>query len=277
VLKVVKGVLQSTLMRREMPYRVLLPSGPAAGRESYPVLYLLHGLFGSCDNWLELTKIAEYADGRNIAIVMPEGGDGWYTDSASVESDRYESYFTSELAPKIERLFPVATERRKRGIAGLSMGGYGAFKFALKRPNAFIFAGAMSGAFEAPHRTEAAPGFDWGILGPSVNRAFGAEGSPARRDGDIFRLVNEIAEKASDLPYFYLDCGIEDGFLGINRRLAKLLKRKGIRYEYHENAGGHDWDYWDRQIERVLDVFEEKVLHTGRNSPKNQFGIGQTN
>lgn len=259
MVKIVKGILQSELMRREMPYRILLPPDFESYTERYPVLYLLHGLFGSCDNWLELTKIVDYAAGRNIAIVMSEGGDGWYTDSATVEDERYESYFTSELVPEIESRFPISDRRRKRGLAGLSMGGYGAFKFALRQPDRYFFSASASGAFEAPQRTEGAAGFDWEILGPSVSMAFGEKDSEQRRKGDIFRLVAEAAEKKCVMPYFYLDCGIEDGFLGANRRLARLLKQQGISHEYHENAGGHDWDYWDHQVERILDVFEEKL------------------
>jgi len=243
-------------MQREMPYRVLVPQELKDPHEKLPVLYLLHGLFGCCDNWLELTNIVDYTAGRGYVIVMPEGGDGWYTDSGSVERDKYESYFTNELIPEIEGRFPVSTERAKRGIAGLSMGGYGAFKFALKQPNRFFFAGSMSGAFEAPHRTEAAPGFDWEILGPSVIRAFGEQGSARRKSGDVLRSINETD---GDLPYFYLGCGVEDGFLPVNRLVSRLLKQKGIRHEFHEGPGGHGWSYWDAQLAHMLEVFEEKL------------------
>jgi S-formylglutathione hydrolase FrmB len=262
VVKIVKGILQSELMRREMPYKVLLPPDFESSTEKYPVLYLLHGLFGSCDNWLEFTKICDYASGRNIIIVMPEGGDGWYTDSARVADDRYESYFTNELVPEMERRFPISRDRKSRGIAGLSMGGYGAFKLALRLPERYLFVASTCGAFEAPLRTDGAAGFDWEILGPSVTRAFGENDSEQRRNGDIFKLVAEAAEKNGEMPYFYLDCSLDDGFLEINRQLAKLLRKHGISHEYRENRGGHDWNYWDGQIERILDVFEEKLFST---------------
>jgi S-formylglutathione hydrolase len=125
------------------------------------------------------------------------------------------------------------------------------------QPDRFIFAGSMSGAFEAPHRAEAAPGFDWEILGPSVTRAFGERGSARRTSGDVIRSINEAG---GDLPYFYMDCGIEDGFLPINRLVSRLLKHKGFQHEYHESPGGHDWRYWDTQLARMLDVFEENLL-----------------
>lgn len=245
-------------MQREMPYRIILPEGPFDGK--YPVLYLLHGLFGSCDNWLDLTGIADYAAGKHIAIVMPDGGDGWYTDSATIESDKYESYFTSELLPGIEGRFPVSQDRARRGIAGLSMGGYGAFKLALKQPGRYFFAASTSGAFEAPLRTEASEGFDWEVLGPSVTRAFGDRESAARLEGDVFELIAKAARSGKDLPYFYLDCGIEDPFLKVNSMLADALKQYGIRHAYYEKAGGHDWNYWDSRLKRILNVFEDKLL-----------------
>jgi S-formylglutathione hydrolase FrmB len=252
-----------------MPYRLIMPDVLATSHEKYPVLYLLHGLFGSCDNWLELTGIAEYAAERNMAIVMPEGGDGWYTDSATLEDDRFESYFTSELMPEIEGRFPLGGSRDKRGISGISMGGYGAFKFALKHPEQFCFAASMSGAFEAPLRTDGAVGFVWEILGPSVNRAFGGENSEARLTGDIFALAEDLPDDGDRQPYFYLDCGSEDGFAAINRRFANLLKLAQIDYEYHEGPGGHDWNYWDSRLNTVLGVFEEKISSpNGKNRQK---------
>ena len=264
-------------MQRELPFWVILPENYETSKENYPVLYLLHGLFGSCDNWRELTKIVDYAAGRGIAIVMPEGEDGWYTDSATNSNDRFESYFTIELIPEIEQRFSLGGTRDKRGVAGISMGGYGAFKFALKHPDRFFFAGSMSGAFEAPLLTDGADGFVWETLGPSVTRAFGGENSAERQSGDIFRLVKDLEVDGPELPYFYLDCGAQDGFALINRRFADRLKLAQIDYEYHEVPGAHDWNYWNSRLEKVLDIFEEKL--TSRTVKENKTGqqIGQTN
>src|SRR5688572_19279520 len=83
--------LNSKLMAREMPYRVILPNGYDAKEKAsvrYPVVYLLHGLSGHFDNWTDKTKLAAYAGQFDFVVVTPEGGDGWYTDSATAASDR---------------------------------------------------------------------------------------------------------------------------------------------------------------------------------------------
>ncbi len=131
--------LNSNLMRREMPYRVVLPTNYRSSNEKtfYPVIYLLHGLTGHFDNWTDKTKLAEYAAKYNFIIVTPEGNNGWYTDSASVPNDKYESYIIQELIPEIDKNYRTLKDKKHRVIAGLSMGGYGSIKFGLKYPEMF--------------------------------------------------------------------------------------------------------------------------------------------
>ena len=250
-------------MQREIPYRIILPENYDKTVKRYPVLYLLHGLFGCCDNWLELTDLRNYALGKELIIVLPEGENGWWTNSATDEADKFESYFIEELIPEIDLLYKTIGTKEKRAIVGLSMGGYGAFKFAFKNPDLFVFACSISGAFDAPNQTESNPGFDWENLGPSILKAFGAGNSQTRIENDLFEIIRQFpAEEISQLPYFYFDCGIEDGFLEVNRKLAGLLKEKEILFEYHETPGGHDWDYWDKEIKQILQIAAEKLRST---------------
>src|SRR5690606_17173813 len=100
---------------RDMPYRVILPAENAASSTSrYPVIYLLHGLTGHYNNWTDLTKIAEYAKSYKLVIVMPEGGDGWYTDSVSKTNEKWESYIVQELIPEVDKKFRTNTGRNQR-------------------------------------------------------------------------------------------------------------------------------------------------------------------
>ena len=85
---------------------------------------------------------------------MPEGDDGWYTDSATVPNDKYETYIIKELIPEIDKKFRTLADREHRIIAGLSMGGYGSIKFGLKYPNLFSIVGSFSGAFDAANAYE---------------------------------------------------------------------------------------------------------------------------
>ena len=249
--------LGSRLMAREMPYRVVLPVGYDAKEkagERYPVVYLLHGLTGHFDNWTDKTKLAEYAAQFNFIIVTPEGGDGWYTDSASVAVDRYETYITDELIPEIDRKFRAAADRNSRVIAGLSMGGYGALKFGLKYPEKFVLAGSFSGALGATSLSEKNAGA-W--IAKSITGVFGDEASETRKASDIFRIVREMpAEKAKQLPFLYFDCGTEDFLAQNNRDFMNLLVEKKIRHEYRQLPGGHNWIYWDAQVQEFLRLSE---------------------
>ncbi|MGH9960456.1 MAG: alpha/beta hydrolase, partial [Pyrinomonadaceae bacterium] len=144
--------LKSSLLGRSINYRILYPveyQYPAKREKRFPVLYLLHGVTGQSSDWLERTRIALYATKYDLFIVMVEGGNGWYTDSATVPADKYESYILKELMPQVEGRFRVSQERAGRAVAGLSMGGYGAVKFGLKYPETFALVGSMSGAFGA--------------------------------------------------------------------------------------------------------------------------------
>lgn len=249
--------LNSKLMAREMPYRVILPLGYEAREkagERYPVVYLLHGLGGHFDNWTDKTKLAEYAAAFGFIIVMPEGGDGWYTDSATVPNDRYETYIADELIFEIDKKFRTISDRQQRAIAGLSMGGYGAVKFGLKYPDKFVLAGSFSGAFDAASLNEKNSSA-W--IAKSIMSVFGKDESDTRRTNDIFRIVRELpAEKTSVLPFFYVDCGTEDLFAGNNREFMRLLVEKKIKHEYRQLPGGHTWIYWDAQIREFLRLGE---------------------
>jgi S-formylglutathione hydrolase FrmB len=219
----------------------------------YPVLYLLHGLAGHYDNWLSKTKLKEYAALYQMIIVTPEGNDGWYTDSATVPADKYESYIVQELIPEVESRYRAIKGRQGRAVAGLSMGGYGALKFAVKYPDKFIFAASISGALDPAVRSDANPRNVWSFLRPSIMQTFGPPDSPVRAANDLQKLFRDFpAERIASLPFLYLDCGTEDGFLATNRELAALLLERKIPHEFRELPGKHDWAYWDQQVQEVL-------------------------
>lgn len=244
--------LESQLMDRQMPYRVILPSGYSDAKNSskrYPTIYLLHGLTGHYDNWTTQTGLAKYAETYQIIIVTPEGDNGWYTDSVSNPNEKYESYIVKELVPEIDSKFRTISDRAHRAIGGLSMGGYGAIKFGLKYPGMFRLAGSFSGALRAAQFSEK----NSGAIGKAIANIFGPEGSEIRLNNDIFRLVTDITpEKVKDLPFIYLDCGTEDFIFSQSRDFSALLIEKKIPHEFRELPGGHTWPYWDRQVQEFL-------------------------
>lgn len=254
--------LKSALLGRSINYRVLFPVNYySADKEQkrFPVIYLLHGLTGESANWIDKTRIALYAMHYDIFVVMVEGGNGWYTDSATVPADKYESYILQELIPDVEKRFRVSKERDGRAVAGLSMGGYGALKFGFKHPDLFAFVASMSGAFGAANWTEADLKNHESIK-KSLLQTFGPRGSSTRADNDLFKLARQVStETVKSLPFVYLDCGTEDILFQDNRAFVGLLLEKKIAHEYRELPGSHDWQYWDRQIQEILKLTSQRL------------------
>jgi S-formylglutathione hydrolase FrmB len=243
------------MVGKPLPYNVVLPPGYALAAQAkvrYPVLYLLHGLGGSAGDWVSArARLAEHAAEHRLIVVVPEGRDGWYTDSATVPNDKFETYFVEELIPDVQRRFRTVESREGRAVAGLSMGGYGALKFGLKHPSKFVFAASMSGALAAPSWRPEDPLPDF--VKPSVVRVFGPSNSPTRPANDLYKLVRELTpERVAALPFLYIDCGTEDFLILSNREMSALLLERKVPHEYRQLPGTHSWPYWDAQVREVL-------------------------
>ncbi|MET0646309.1 MAG: alpha/beta hydrolase family protein [Pyrinomonadaceae bacterium] len=256
---------ESKLIGAPLPYNVILPAdykSDASKNRRYAVIYLLHGLMGSADNWVsDRARLADHAAQYPFIIVAPEGRNAWYTDSATVPAEKFESYFVRELIPDVDRRFRTLASREGRAVAGLSMGGYGSLKFGLKHPGLFAFAGSLSGALGAaawlPDEKMLA------FVRPSIARVYGPANEPdneTRRANDIYRIVRELTpEQTKALPFLYLDCGTEDFLIGDNRNFSALLIEKKVPHEFRQLPGGHDWPYWERQVREVLRLAAERL------------------
>jgi putative tributyrin esterase len=255
--EVVTLKLDSKLMGREMPYRVIIPADYKTRSDArYGVLYLLHGLTGHFDNWTDKTRVADYALKHRFIIVTPEGNNGWYTDSATVPNDKYESYLIKELIPEIEKRYRTISNRDNRYVAGLSMGGYGAVKLGLKYPAMFSVVGSFSGAFGATGYT----GPDGGVIGKSLAAVFGPADSETRKANDVFHIVKQLTpEQMKSLPFIYQSCGTEDFVFGNNRDFVALLTEKKVPHEYRQHPGGHTWGFWDEHVREFLDVVTRRL------------------
>lgn len=265
---------ESKLVGRTLPYNVVLPAGYDR-RESraarYPVVFLLHGLTGHYDNWIAKTKLTDYAARHELIVVTPEGNNGWYTDSATASSDKYESYIIQELIPEVERRYRALAVREGRAVAGLSMGGYGALKFGVKYPELFALAASMSGAVGAAS-WRAESDLPRGLIGESIRQTFGPADGAVKAENDLFKLVGEMpAERVRSLPFLYLDCGTEDALrlLPTNLALANLLVARKIPHEYRQLPGDHNWAYWDRQVQEVLRLASAKLAAPSRAAATN--------
>lgn len=244
-------------------YLVLLPAGYDKSQERYPVLYLLHGLGGDHTNWVKLTGLTSYAASYRMIIVTPDAKDGWYSNSAFLKDANYEDHIINDVIPDAEKKYRTIQTKFQRGIAGLSMGGYGAIKYALRYPGKFGFAAGLSPSIQFPAALE-----DSAIVKrwsrPSIKdlRAlFGTTRNDSWKQNDLFAIAENA--NASAVPYLYLSFGSQDGILeipGLTHDLAALLRKKGIAFEMHEYPGDHNWKFWDREIRTVLSLFNERMM-----------------
>lgn len=240
---------QSQSLSRSMRYRVLLPRDYKSGN-FYPVLYLLHGWHGDHENWTTLTNLTGYTKNLGLIVVMPDAEDSWYADSATTPQDKFEQYIVHDLVSDVESHWHVLRSPHHRAIAGLSMGGYAAIKFALKYPDMFAAAASLSGAFNAPSPELAETRSE---LRPSLEHAFGPASSKTRSENDVYSLASNVNPIA--VPYLFIACGYQDTtFLAPNRKLVAILSQRNFHYEYHEHWGAHSWQYWDERLPEILNV-----------------------
>lgn len=252
---VTEDSLFSASLNSTVKYTIILPAGYAESTERFPVLYLLHGYSGDHTNWVKLTRLLNYAERYQWIIVSPDGKNGWYTNAYAASNAKFESAVIDDLIPHIDARYTTDRSRNSRSIAGLSMGGYGAVKFALKYPSMFFFAGGISPAIQVPYSLEDSLFYatrSQGLI-QSVRDAFGAMRNEFWDTNDVFYL----AEKArpDSVPYIYLSVGSQDGLteiIGETHRLAGTLRNTGIPFEMHETPGGHNWKFWDKEIEIVM-------------------------
>jgi S-formylglutathione hydrolase FrmB len=253
--------IDSPALGRPLKYRVALPPGYERATRRYPALYLLHGLTGDYRDWEGRADLARHLREHALIVVMPDAGNSWYVDAADGRSGRYERAIGLDLVNAVDARYRTLDAPYARAVAGLSMGGYGALKFALKHPQRFAFAGSLSGALGAAHVADFADKFD-PSLRAEFERFFGPPGGETRAANDVFALAAR-ADPAR-LPFLYLDCGSEDGLLEGNREFVKLLQSRGIAYEYRELPGAHTWDYWNRQVRALLQVLAERIPQARR-------------
>lgn len=230
-------------------FNIILPKDYYKTENRYNVLFLLHGYSGDHTDWVNRTNLIKYLYDYSFVVVTPEADNSWYTNSPSLKNRNYEDYIIKELIPFVEKKYRVITTKHGRAIAGLSMGGYGAIKFALKYPNLFYYAGSFSGAFRWPSLIEK----NKNLLTQSLKEAFGEKRSEHWDKNDVLALVDSV--KLNSLPYLYISCGEDDpleGLLESNRKLVEKLQKKGISYEYHELPGEHNWIFWDNEINNFL-------------------------
>lgn len=245
----------SPALQKQTPCNVILPE--IEGHDGpFPVYYLLHGLSDDYSMWQRKTSIGRFVQMLPLIVVMPDGGRGFYTDA--LEGFAYESFITQDLIPLVDRMFHTVAHRSGRSIGGLSMGGYGAIKMALKHPDLFVSANSHSGALGFAHGLWRAEEAEFArITGPD----------PVGGPNDCFALAQKYASptERAGLPALRLDCGTSDFLIEHNRAFHEHLDALGIAHEYLEAPGAHDWGYWDKHVQGALRFH---AAHLGVSKPK---------
>jgi S-formylglutathione hydrolase FrmB len=236
----------STSMTVLLPQRTTTQIGMAGATTDGPppVLYLLHGLSDDDTIWLRRTSIERYAAPLGLAVVMPQVHRSFYTDEAYGGS--YWTFLTEELPALVGSWFHVSGRREDTFVAGLSMGGYGALKWALRQPDRFAAAASLSGAVHvAGLRTQRVRPEDPRLF----DRVFGDREIAGGPD-DLLHLLGRA--DAAHLPPLFVCCGTEDPLIDDNRQLVDRSRATGVDVTSDFGPGAHDWAYWDTTIQDVL-------------------------
>jgi len=227
----------SNILGIKMHYSVYLPPSYSITTEKYPVLYLLHGMYGDYRDWVKndmasITDLAIYSSkAKEMVVIMPNGFNAFYCNNFNGGSLKYEDFFIQEFIPQIESKYRIKATQKGRSIAGLSMGGYGATYHAFKRPELFCAAYAMSGAMV-------------GTTAPDIKLLLDA------------RSTDELKK----LPAYTMECGTEDFlvFAG-NENFDQYLTNKGIAHNYIKRTGTHDWIFWKACLPKALEMVSKNL------------------
>jgi S-formylglutathione hydrolase FrmB len=260
------NALNSRILKSPVHYCVYLPASYDVGAtkhpaQNYPVLYFLHGLgdnertlFNS-GGWTLVDDLHRQHKIGEFLIVAPEGGRTFYINSAD-GSVRYSDFFLQEFIPLIENRYRIAKGRNNRAISGISMGGYGALRFALSRPEMFSAVSAQSAALitETPQEldTAARSGAPLGkllaaVFGNPIDRQHWKDDSPF-----VLAAVNRAALRRLAI---YFNCGQDDnyGFEKGASALHEQLEKEGVKHEYHPYEGDHSLRYFLAHFPEVME------------------------
>ena len=264
------NALNSRILKQAVHYCVYLPSGYDAGATQhpgrrYPVLYLLHGLgdnegtlFNS-GGWTLLDELRKQHKMGDFLIVSPEGKRSFYVNSAD-GTVRYSDFFLEEFLPHIERNYRVVEGRSGRAISGISMGGYGALRFAFAHPDLFSAVSAQSAALitESPQELDRASQTGsplTSVLGP----VFGKPIEVAHWNANSPFLLAKKNAAALRKVAIYFNCGQEDNY-GFEKGAAVLhaeLQKEGVPHQYHPYPGDHSLTYFLSHFAEVMEFHSQ--------------------
>jgi enterochelin esterase-like enzyme len=264
-------IIKSKILGKDVHYTLYLPADYFTSQRSYPIVYLLHGFTDDNTGWLQFGEINRYADKAinngtipPMIIAMPNGDSSFYVNSFDGK-ENYEDFFIKEFMPAVEKAYRVKADRRYRGVAGLSMGGYGTLIYALKHPDLFSACAPLSAAVWEDDDLVSMSDNTWNNV---IGRVFGASLKGKDRltkawyDNSPLKIIAD--KSADDLKKvrYWIDCGDDDFLSNGNCLLHIALNKKTVPHEYRVRDGAHNWTYWRTGITDALqfmgDSFRQK-------------------
>ena len=276
--------IPSEAMGHQVTFEALVPAESLRDGEKLKTLYLLHGVTGSFINWVVSTNLYRILGMRNlknspeegrpskVAVIMPSGGNGFFHPIPGDKRDwqqymghqhDYEAFVAKELVEKTRQMLPLSDRREDTGIAGLSMGGYGALYLGVKYAETFGFAGGLSSALLTQRTRDENYVEDAFFRQPDfLDFVFGGF-DENRIQNDVLSQALVLRHKARTaevplgeaLPELYFACGLSDPLLPLSEELHEGLAKAGIPHTFETHPGAHEWAFWEWGIERILGIF----------------------
>ncbi|MDT8427622.1 MAG: alpha/beta hydrolase-fold protein [Pseudomonadales bacterium] len=291
----------SPAVQRNMKYDIVLPAAYQQGDARYPVLYLLHGYMQNYTVWGRNLGAAFYARSmQDLIVVMPDAGNSWfinYAQSDDGQSNNWEDHVIVDVIGHVDANFRTLAQREGRAIAGLSMGGYGAFMLALRHPNLFVSMGSTSGALgHARSRAAAVAAGQLRVAEPArspeqqaqideadafISKIIAIPGFSTQQERtpngidfmtveqaqayDPFQIIYSVPK--AELPHIYIDSGTEDSLVNEAREFMQLLLVNNVPFDFMQSRGRHNSEYWRRSIGHMMSIQYEVMQRALGNRP----------
>lgn len=241
----------SAALGRSMPYSIYLPPGYATSGGRYPVLYMLHGMSGTNQEWRgyglvdRADKMIRSGELEPMIIVLPQGDKAYWVDHAAVDKEAWGRYMAHDVVNEIDSQFRSISDASHRAIGGVSMGAHGAIQLAMNYPDTFTVVGAHSLVLR---RYDTAPAY------------FGQPADFAKRDPVQLAPAKAELLRAMDL---WIDIGDHDEWANNAKLFDGELTSLKVPHAWHEWSGDHSASYWSAHLTDYLHFYGASLARRG--------------
>ena len=255
--KIVTDSIFSKKLNCWQKYNVYLPTGFEKSEKKYPVVYLLHGLYGNYSNWdksggmkLVADELISSGEACDMVIVMPNAGDSdvrnYQNGYFNVEDWPYEDFFYQEFLPEVEKKYRIIGDKEHRAIMGLSMGGGGSVVYSQRHPEMFSSCYAMSAWLDNKMG-------EVGGKNLKKDKLYIVAKSVSDNSAvDFVEKADEETVKKLKTVKWFVDCGDDDILFDVNVLFYQKMRAKRIKTELRIRNGVHNWEYWHTALRTAL-------------------------